>query len=126
MMNDIEQAIGCVARAKSMFQDFSSSKKRKHEYDKHFDVALQALQEKAERDNPQPLTIEQLRQMDGEPVWVKVLSPIGDVKDSWFLIDCENREVELINSEEYLLYPDELNYEYGNYYVAYKYKPKEG
>lgn len=29
-----------------------------------------ALCEKAERENPKPLTLEELRQMDGEPVWI--------------------------------------------------------
>lgn len=33
-------------------------------------MAIDALQEKAEREDPKPLTIEELRQMDGEPVWV--------------------------------------------------------
>lgn len=32
--------------------------------------AIKALQEKQERENPEPLTLEELRQMDGEPVWI--------------------------------------------------------
>lgn len=36
-----------------------------------FDIAATALREKAEREDPKPLTIEELRQMDGEPVWIK-------------------------------------------------------
>ena len=42
-------------------------------HDKFMDaacVALECLREKVDRENPKPLTIEQLRQMDGEPVWV--------------------------------------------------------
>lgn len=35
------------------------------------ELALAALQEKAEREDPKPLTIEELRQMHGEPVWMK-------------------------------------------------------
>lgn len=31
---------------------------------------LDALREKAERENPKPLTIEELRQVNGEPVWL--------------------------------------------------------
>ena len=34
-------------------------------------MAAAALREKAEREDPKPLTIEELRQMDGEPVWIK-------------------------------------------------------
>lgn len=36
------------------------------------EIALQALREQEARENPQPLTIEELRQMHGEPVWVAV------------------------------------------------------
>lgn len=35
-----------------------------------FLLAVDAIREKAERENPMPLTIEKLRQMDGEPVWI--------------------------------------------------------
>lgn len=34
-------------------------------------LSLEALREKAEREDPNPLTLEELRQMDGEPVWIK-------------------------------------------------------
>lgn len=34
-------------------------------------AGIAALHEKAEREDPKPLTIEELRQMDGEPVWIK-------------------------------------------------------
>ena len=35
------------------------------------EMALAALREKAEREAPKPLTIEDLQQMEGEPVWVR-------------------------------------------------------
>lgn len=35
------------------------------------EMALAALREKAEREDPKPLTLEELQQMDGEPVWVQ-------------------------------------------------------
>lgn len=35
-----------------------------------FTMAIDALREKVERENPAPLTIEELRQMHGEPVWL--------------------------------------------------------
>lgn len=37
-------------------------------------AALEALKEKRERENPKPLTVEELRGMIGEPVWVQVKS----------------------------------------------------
>lgn len=36
-------------------------------------AALAALREKQERENPEPLTLEELRGMDGKPVWVQDL-----------------------------------------------------
>lgn len=43
-----------------------------------FDMALEVLREKAARENPEPLTLEELRQMDGEPVWAEF-----DKKPNW-------------------------------------------
>lgn len=34
------------------------------------ELALAALREKEARENPEPLTLAELRQMDGEPVWI--------------------------------------------------------
>lgn len=34
-------------------------------------LSIAALREKAERENPRPLTLEELRQMHGEPVWME-------------------------------------------------------
>ena len=34
-----------------------------------FGIALSAINEKQERENPKPLTLDELREMDGEPVW---------------------------------------------------------
>ena len=35
-----------------------------------YELVLAALREKQERENPEPLTLEELRHMDGEPVWI--------------------------------------------------------
>lgn len=45
-------------------------------------MALEALREKAARENPNPLTIEELRQMNGEPVWVVELN-------NWAIVNVE-------------------------------------
>ena len=42
-----------------------------------------ALREKAERDDPKPLTIEELRHMHGEPVWV-------DDEKTWGIINIDD------------------------------------
>ena len=36
----------------------------------HLQVAIEALREKAERENPQPLTKEELKERTGKPVWM--------------------------------------------------------
>ena len=38
-------------------------------------AAVEALREKQERENPKPLTIDEMRQMIGEPVWCQVMEP---------------------------------------------------
>ena len=34
-------------------------------------MAMAALREKAEREDPKPLTLDELRQLEGQPVWIK-------------------------------------------------------
>ena len=46
-------------------------------------MAIDALREKAEREDPQPLTIEQLRH--GEPVYVVI--PGKSHRDKWCIVD---------------------------------------
>lgn len=36
-----------------------------------YNITLSILREKQERDNPQPLTLEQLKERIGKPVWIK-------------------------------------------------------
>lgn len=51
-----------------------------------FNLALRALQEQ----NPKPLTIEALRKMNGEPVWVAELSGLID-QTGWALVEVDDR-----------------------------------
>lgn len=48
-------------------------------------MAAAALREKAEREDPKPLTLEELRQMDGEPVYVTV--PGKSHGNKWCIVD---------------------------------------
>lgn len=52
--------------------------------------ALEVLREKAEREDPKPLTIAELREMNGLPVWVKELSELRD-NTGWALIEVADR-----------------------------------
>jgi hypothetical protein len=48
------------------------------------DLVWQALKEKKERDYPRPLTIEQLKERDGKPVWV--IDNRGDIPSEWNIV----------------------------------------
>lgn len=74
-----------------------------------YTMAIDALKEKAERENPAPLTMEELVQMDGVPVWIK------DKYSSGYEF-----------SEDAADYFEGRNpKEYGKTWIAYRHKPKE-
>ena len=77
-------------------------------------LSLEALREKAERENPQPLTLEELRQMDGQPVWI----------DDWWE-DSHGWELSM-DAADYFEGERRTEKEYGSIWVAYRHKPKEG
>ncbi len=77
-------------------------------------LSLEALREKAEREDPKPLTLEELRQMDGEPVWVHNL----EVNKSFWMLAYKDV---VRNRLGYLDYSG-----YGKTWIAYRHKPKEG
>ena len=78
-----------------------------------FKIAATALQEKAERENPKPLTLEELRQMDGEPVWI----------DDWWE-DSHGWELSM-DASDYFEGERRTEKEYGSIWEAYRHKPKE-
>ena len=92
-----------------------------------FEIAATALREKAEREDPKPLTLEELRQMDGEPVWLKVI----DKNDSRNPHRSEWSEVFLwVQNISFWRFGNECEIEpnpdnYGKTWLAYRHKPKE-
>ncbi len=82
---------------------------------------ITALREKAERENPQPLMLDELREMDGEPVWIK---GIEEGEAYWSIV------LRVVDIGIYLLAVDDIddygsNDLYGKTWLAYHYKPKE-
>ena len=82
------------------------------------------------KEQNEPLTIEQLREMDGQPVWIKQLKDLSVCDTGWALIDiCPDREEKLYDIRVW--WPgseveDEPSEEdYGNTWVAYR-RPPEG
>lgn len=94
-----------------------------------FEIAAAAVREKAEREDPKPLTLEELRQMDGEQVWMEIING-GEfwlpIDSTWVEVKTNNfqKAVEfwLFGSEEELD-PNPKNY--GKTWICYRYKPKE-
>ena len=81
-----------------------------------YEIAAAALQEKAEREAPKPLTIEELRQMIGEPVWVQ--GPGVPEYGRWAIVeDAFGNSLFLVN--------DFTCHDIGKAWEAYRHKPKE-
>ena len=75
---------------------------------------------KAEHENPQPLTLEELRRMDGQPVWVTFADNYVPVTHTqipplWMIVSAEDEELQAKN--EYVCFSD-----IG--WIAYRSKPK--
>ena len=80
----------------------------------------EAVREKLEREKPKPLTIEELIQMQDQPVWVKYLN--APELDRWGIVESASE----IGGEKYLYFRGEYGYvEYEKGVVAYRHKPKE-
>lgn len=90
-------------------------------------LSLVALREKAEREKIEPLTLDELRQMDGEPVYV---SDLRSPKNSEYCIIHANDKYGYgdkyrcaqIAGCECFWYSFE---EYGERWIAYRHEPKE-
>ena len=82
-----------------------------------FEIAAAALREKAERENHKPLTLEELRQMDGKPVYVVSASRTGS---GWVIFDCHNDDGFGMCDETWYFAKS-----YGKAWIAYRHKPKE-
>lgn len=83
-------------------------------------VAAERDRYKAEHENPQPLTLEELRRMDGQPVWVTFADNYVPVTHTqipplWMIVSAEDEELQAKN--EYVCFSD-----IG--WIAYRSKPK--
>ena len=83
-------------------------------------MAIAALQEKLDREDPKPLTIEELIQMQDQPVWLKSLE--DPEHGGWGIVEGASE----IGGKKYLFLRGEIGYcEYEKGVVAYRHKPKE-
>ncbi len=88
-------------------------------------MAITALHKQAEAEN-KPLTLDELRKMDGEPVWI-VFTPNADEESlaMWALVSAndEEREVFLLNNTGGSAAYEEV---WADIKAIYRYKPMEG
>lgn len=92
------------------------------------DMGIAALKEKAERENPRPLTLDELREMDGVPFYVQMTDVLDNsvwVPTVWPAISDTVSGVDVAiwagQENSYLKFRD-----YGKTWIAYRHKPKEG
>lgn len=68
----------------------------------------------------EPLTLEQLREMDGEPVWFVDIKGRKWYPPGWAIVDRENCLVRLVKSWNPIFFE-----KYGEWWIAYR-RPPEG
>lgn len=84
-------------------------------------MGIDALREKAEREDTKPLTLEELRQMVGEPVYIVIIggTVIGRNATGWKIVNYAGH-VQIEFTDGKLFFVEQ----YGNW-LAYRHKPKE-
>ena len=80
-------------------------------------MSLEALREKQERENPAPLTAEELQKMGGQPVWI--VWPDGRIKSQWWIVNSGSWYTMELDD-------DFSNGTYGERWIAYRQQPPKG
>ena len=91
---------------------------------KAIDMAISALrQQECVGDANKALTLDELREMDGEPIWVCFIDGVVMRDDGWFILAFLNETQALLGGT----HPVYKNTEcYGKTWLAYRKKPEEG
>ncbi|WP_304508938.1 hypothetical protein [Anaerotignum sp.] len=84
----------------------------------YMDTAIQAVQEKLERENPKPLTLDELESMVDEPIYC--VSIDGEEKNQWGILALSMMGTVGIWTDEIYIF---LERDYGKTWLAYRYKP---
>ena len=84
-------------------------------------LALTALRAQLERENPKPLTVEELKERVGKPIFTVTSGVVGSGR--WeFLRDEHKGTLYLATMDERYEAPEDT---YGKTWLAYRYQPKE-
>lgn len=104
------------------FAQYAQTKAEDEELKEFYRMLEEALIIQRERENPQPLTLEELRQMIGEPIFIKrKYEAVGH----WKILDSYGK---CSTTEETFDFSDgefEVLKHYGKVWLAYLYPPKE-
>jgi len=85
------------------------------------ELSISALRDRIECQNPQPLTIEQLREMAGEPVYVQHASGSGFWRICFGVDDGQkNGKIKVC----FQGVPSSMTWDYGKTWLAYRAKPE--
>ena len=84
-------------------------------------MAVDALRAQQERENPKPLTVDELRQMDGKPVW---FVDLDDLFGEWRVIESIWPN-EASSEFEWRAEDTTRSEDYSKTWLAYRYPPKE-
>lgn len=105
-----------IRRIRNYIGFLYGTKEPQEEICEALNMAIAALREKQAQENPKPLTIEELRAIKNEPVWL--MWPDNRIKSQWWLI----------NSYDWLMMEFDdpiMERKYGETWIAYRHKPKE-
>lgn len=110
-----QDAIKCLKSIQQWVPDFDNREDGLSYWDA-IDMAIDALSLSNE-----PLTLEQLREMNEEPVWCQY---IGDTTFAswWMIVDCEMNKCS--SGEWELPFEDEPDDAYGRTWLAYRHPPE--
>lgn len=93
MSCEIEKSIEILTQEwEKSVADYRYQNPQKLDREHALDIAIQALQEKSHLTPPQPLTLAELRGMDGKPVYIQ----LGDGDQFWAIVSIERGELGLI------------------------------
>lgn len=104
----LKEAIEYLTKSYSVTRDIAST-----ELNRVLDISIEALREKAARENPQSLTLEELKERRRKPVWIKN----GKMR-YWSIVD-----ISMLNGT-YETVCQLSSKDYGKTWLAYDHEPK--
>lgn len=118
---------GCVAPAEKV-NNFDGFYKPDEQEDA-LNRAISAWNRRAQPAN-EPLTLDELREMDGEPVYIYYTEPdleFHEQENGWMLIEefgvnCDGKKIVCFSNSDFYNYLEN----YGKTWLAYRYKPLKG